>query len=62
MTLRTYFDAARAKDGTKSTEKRAHMRGTTIKKGGEAARHLRHAQSSIEKLRAHQEQRKKEYA
>lgn len=50
MSLRAYFDAALA--GSKPTD-------STVKRGEEAARHLKQAQDALHKLRANQIRRSK---
>lgn len=57
MSLRTYFDSA-LKKGEQKAEERNRALGVTIKKGNDAARHLKQAQESLEKIRAAQEKRK----
>jgi hypothetical protein len=60
MNLRAYFDIALAKGGTEeSAEQRRAALGVTVKTGEEAALHLKQAQDSLKKLRAHQEQRRR---
>jgi hypothetical protein len=61
MSLRTYFDSALKKDGASkdSAQQRKTALDTTVKKGGQAARHMRLTQESLEKLRANQQRRRK---
>jgi hypothetical protein len=63
MSLRTYFDAALKKSGSReAAEQRRMALGVTVKRGEEASRHLDQARNSLEKLRVHQERRRKECA
>jgi hypothetical protein len=57
MSLRTYFDS-NLKGNQSSADERRRALGVTVKKGDEAARHLKQARESLEKIRAKQERRK----
>jgi GTP cyclohydrolase III len=61
MSLRTYFDSALEK-GPQNSADRKRALGVTIKTGDEATRHLKEARQSLEKIRAKQEQRKRQHA
>jgi hypothetical protein len=56
MSLRTYFDNAMKKD--ESAEQRRAALGMTVKKGEDAARHLKDAKASLAKIRAGQARKK----
>jgi len=58
MSLRAYFDAAPQSGGTKKGTEAHKTSTTTVKTGADAARHLKQAQKSLEKLRANQAHRK----
>jgi GTP cyclohydrolase III len=58
MSLRTYFDSALKKDNQSSADERRRALGVTVKKGDEAARHLKQAHQSLEKIRAKQARRR----
>jgi GTP cyclohydrolase III len=62
MSLRTYFDSALKKDAQTSADERRRALGVTVKKGDEAARHLKQAQTSLEKIRAKQAGRRRQHA
>ena len=58
MSLRDHFDIA-LKKGDQKHDDRARALGVTVKKGDEAARHMRQAEDSLAKIRAKQAERKK---
>ncbi len=61
MSLRNHFDIA-LKKGDQKPEDRARALGVTVKKGDDAARHLKQAQDSLDKIRARQAERQKKLA
>lgn len=58
MSLRDHFDIALDK-GEQKPENRARALGVTVRKGEDAARHLKQAQDSLSKIRAKQAERQK---
>ena len=59
MSLRNHFDSA-LKKGDQKPEDRARALGVTVKTGEDAARHLKQAQDSLDKIRAKQAERQKQ--
>jgi len=58
MSLRTYFETALEKDSQKSAEERRQALGVTVTTGEDAARQLKQARETLEKIRAKQERRR----
>ncbi|UGA47443.1 hypothetical protein HU230_0015965 [Bradyrhizobium quebecense] len=52
MSLRTHFDSAQQRNNPAFAHQRQQSLGTTVKRGAEAARNIKQAQASLEKIKA----------